>query len=505
MARKIDRERTLAYRFPEVAKEWHPTKNGSLTPEMITARNARKVWWQCSKGHEWETGVGNRSGGSGCPSCAASSQTSFPSLAIYYYILQAYPDAEAEFIVPNSRYLLDIYIPSMNVAIEYDGEYYHRNVQRDIQKDRKMLKEMHHTKIIRVREKKCPTYQSPNPNITFLQLPDSRETSLESIIRLIFKKELSDREPQINLSDDRKHIQRLIDYQEISGSLQVRNPEIAKEWHPINNGNLRPLAVTEFSNKRAWWICQKGHEWEATVNDRSQGYGCPYCSGLKACEDNCLATLKPDLAKEWHPTMNGSLTPKDVTRGSGKKVWWICKQGHEWKAIINSRSSGKGCPHCNYNANHKANKDNCLETLNPELAKEWHPIKNGELTPQDVMEFSNKKIWWQCRKGHEWEEKVDNRTRRGNGCPYCSGRRACVDNCLATINPDLAKEWHPTKNGDFTPQAVTEFSDKKAWWKCKHGLEWQSRVAKRSLGQTRCSECRSERKAAKQLLQNTSI
>lgn len=62
---------------------------------------------------------------------------------------------------------------------------------------------------------------------------------------------------------------------------------------------------------------------------------------------NDLQTERPDLAKEWHPSRNGLLTPRDVTRGSSKEVWWQCASGHEWKRRINNRTSQKkGCGKC---------------------------------------------------------------------------------------------------------------------------------------------------------------
>ena len=100
------------------------------------------------------------------------------------------------------------------------------------------------------------------------------------------------------------------------------------------------------SNKKVWWQCLKRHEWETTVNNRNSGKSCPYCAGQKVNDDNCLQTLNPSLAKEWHPTKNGKLTPNKITVSSGKKVWWQCSRGHEWEAMVNNRSKGIGCPYC---------------------------------------------------------------------------------------------------------------------------------------------------------------
>ena len=261
-------------------------------------------------------------------------------------------------------------------------------------------------------------------------------------------------------------------------TLQEANPELVKEWHPIKNGSLTPNDVTAHSGKKVWWLCTKNHEWQAVVNHRSEGHGCPYCSGRNAYNGNCLASLKPVLAKEWHPTLNGSLTPYMVTVNSGQKVWWLCSRNkyHEWQAIIANRSKGNGCPFC---AGKAACKDNCLTTLDSTLAKEWHQTKNGNLMPDKVRPGSHKKVWWICDEGHEWQSTVADRSA-GNGCPFCAGKAACKDNCLATLKPALAKEWHPTLNGSLTPDMVTLGMTIKVWWLCSHGHEWQASIGNRS-------------------------
>lgn len=122
---------------------------------------------------------------------------------------------------------------------------------------------------------------------------------------------------------------------------------LIKEWNYTKNGDLTPKDLTVSSGKKVWWKCNKEHEWEATIGNRhNNGSGCPYCAGKKACQDNCLKTINPKLAKEWHPIKNGNLTAEDVMPGSGKKVWWICEKGHEWEAKINNRNNGNGCPYC---------------------------------------------------------------------------------------------------------------------------------------------------------------
>ena len=90
---------------------------------------------------------------------------------------------------------------------------------------------------------------------------------------------------------------------------------------------------------------------------------------------NDLASQAPNIVAQWHPTMNGNLQPINVAVMSNRKVWWLGKCGHEWQAVVSSRTktNGTGCPYC---ANLKVLVGyNDLRTVVPELAKEWHPTK----------------------------------------------------------------------------------------------------------------------------------
>lgn len=342
---------------PELIKEWHPIKNGELTPYDISYGSARKVWWKCSEGHEWEMTPNCRSRGSGCPYCA--------------------------------------------------------QIQRVITKTKSIIAKR--------------------------------------------------------------------------GSLAESNPELALQWHQTKNGTLTAQDVTAGTDKKVWWKCSEGHEWEASISSRSSGCGCPYCAGQKVITGyNDLLTVNPSLASEWHPTKNGDLTPSDVMPGSNKKVWWLGGCGHEWEAVIVSRNAGRGCPYCSSQKLLVGFND--LQTRNPELASEWHPTKNGSLTPNDVMPGTNKKVWWLCKKGHEWENSINVRNG-GNDCPYCANQIVLKGyNDLATLNPRLASEWHPTKNGDLTSSDVMPGSNKKAWWICKNGHEWEAVISSRNKG-AGCMAC----------------
>lgn len=131
--------------------------------------------------------------------------------------------------------------------------------------------------------------------------------------------------------------------------LATTHPDIASQWHPSMNGNLRPCNVFSNSSKNVWWLCDKNHAYQQIVYKRTQrGSNCSYCSGHRVLKGyNDLATINPGVANEWHPKLNGSFTPYDYTANSGKRVWWLCPAGHEYQAVIRDRNQGTNCPSCN--------------------------------------------------------------------------------------------------------------------------------------------------------------
>jgi len=129
------------------------------------------------------------------------------------------------------------------------------------------------------------------------------------------------------------------------------------------------------------------------------------------------------LAKQWHPTKNGDLTPYDVTCGSGKNVWWQCSKNpkHEWNTDIDSRVyNNNGCPYC---CGQLPSDDYNLLFYYPELCDEWDYIKNKK-NPEEYTPKSGQKVWWKCKKcNYEWESHIWSRTGLNCGCPACNKSR----------------------------------------------------------------------------------
>ncbi|MCK9577486.1 MAG: zinc-ribbon domain-containing protein [Clostridia bacterium] len=551
MVKLIKGVNDLATLNPELASQWHPTKNGDLTPDRYTCGSNKKVWWVCSEGHEWKATIASRSSGVGCPFCKG-----LKALSGINDLSTVNPELAAQ------------WHPTKNGNLTPN-----------------MVKPQSNKKAWWI----CPLGHEWEAIIS------SRTCGNGCPI----------------CSGDKV----LKGYNDLA----TTHPKLASEWHPTKNGNKTPEMFSKGSHEKAWWICPKGHEWQAVIYSRVTGNGCPKCDsesktsfpeqaiyyylkqldasvenrkkinnkvevdiwipskniaieydgcryhvgkkndqkeqkkneylkncGIRLirvkesldknieiintqdviifpiknnyiqlnlvinstlnlifntgqcdidinrdrgtilesykqdCLKNSLASLHPQLVKEWHPTKNGTLTPQMFEQWSHEKAWWICPLGHEWRAVINSRSNGNNCPIC---ANKKVLSGfNDLATLRPDLAAQWHPTKNGDLTPDTFTVGSDEKAWWMCPKGHEWQDTIAHRSS-GRGCPICAGKQVLIGyNDLTTTHPELAAQWHPTKNGSNTPEMFSKGSHQKSWWTCPLGHEWQAKIQDRSRG-----------------------
>ena len=203
----------------------------------------------------------------------------------------------------------------------------------------------------------------------------------------------------------------------------------------------------------------------------------------------CMQNGKEYLIRQWAVPENKDFDPLKTGFASHKKIWWTCEKEHKWQAMISDRvKKDAGCPYC---ANKKAWKGyNDLASTCPELAAQWHPVKNGALTPEMVTYGSEKNVWWKCGLGHEWKASVGNRATKEQGCPYCAGRKAWPGfNDLATLEPQLMKEWHPFFNQGIDPRSLRPKSKIRIWWRCPEGHEWETYLFNRTAHQSGCPFC----------------
>ena len=277
-------------------------------------------------------------------------------------------------------------------------------------------------------------------------------------------------------------------------ALSFTHPAAAAEWHPERNGERTPEQVVAGSSDFAWWTCPEHDAYEMRIaNHVVLGHGCTYCGRSKVHPKNCLAVTHPDTASRWHPTRNGSLTPFDVLSGSGKEVWWLCKEkNHHYSSRVHVQSRGNECNIC---TGRVVDEQNCMRTTRPDLAQQFHPTMNGSLTPDNVLATTTKTVHWLCENGHDWPATGQMRGGKGTGCRYCANSAVWLGwNDMATTHPHLVAEWDWDANGDLTPHDVVAGTNKHIAWKCNDcGHRWPAQGADRSVGGG-CPDCARKRR-----------
>lgn len=283
-------------------------------------------------------------------------------------------------------------------------------------------------------------------------------------------------------------------------SISDASSVLASEFDNSKNAPLMATSISASSKEKVSWVCRKcSHEWEAAPLYRKRGSGCPFCAGQCVHSDkrNSMTNTHPEIAAEFNYVLNGDLHPDELIAGTHKKIWWTCKKcDHYWKATGGSRTAtiGGGCPVCS-NRHGVIHRDgrNSMSSTHPNLAKQFHPHKNLDLTPEKIVAGTRKKLWWKCNTcEHEWEASGDSRVRSKTGCPFCAKRALHSDgrNSLKKRHPDVARDFHPNKNPKFQLDTLSEYSNKKVWWlcsTCQH--EWKTTVDNRTKQKRACPSC----------------
>lgn len=272
-------------------------------------------------------------------------------------------------------------------------------------------------------------------------------------------------------------------------SLAILRPEIAQDWDHILN-DKGPENYSVGSNYNAFWKCKKLHSWRQKIchRTRKNGIGCPTCAGRIQTP---LKTEIPEIYRYLHPEKNMHIDLDKITSGSQKEAWFQCDNGHEFNMRIGAvrRNFLNGVILCPFCGKRKPSKDYNLARLFPDLASEWDVVRN-QCSPELVLPSSNKpKYWWICSRGHSYDMSINARTNktRRQGCPYCAGQRTDPKTSLEAQYPELCVEWDYEKNSKH-PREFTPGSNKRVWWKCKFGHEWQAAIHSRSNGKG-CPRC----------------
>lgn len=405
--------RSLEDKFPALSAEWDISKNKNLTPNHFYPKSATRVWWKCSMGHEWQARISHRVSGSGCPICSGRVTGSENNLSVINTVLAK------EWHYQKNKLLPFDYLPNSGKKVwwkctkghEWQATIASRNSNgagcpfcsgNEIEESDSIFYNKVIMSIWNFEKNNSinPKKLSKNSNKkVWWKCKNNHEW--ESIIANISKGSgcpfCSGHKPTYETSFGNKH------------------PDLLKEWDYSKN-NFSSFDISCQSKKKVWWKCNDQHQWQTTVQNRTKGSRCPYCTNKIVLLAKSLYTLEPELMKEWDFSKSQKLDPKTTSVGSGLKAWWICKNGHSWVASIYHRTKNKsGCPFC---SNKKISIENSIVSKYPQLLKEWDDKLNAEIKPEMYSHGSTKKVWWKCANGHSWLASIGKRTS-GRGCPEC--------------------------------------------------------------------------------------
>jgi len=477
----------LAARNPALTAQWHPIRNGALTPADVLPTANRRVWWQCAAGHEWPAQVRDRTaGGTGCARCPQDKPTTT--------LLAGYPQLAGQWDSATNGELTDTVTSGSARRVWWRCSIGHRWVAR-VQS--------------RTRGQGCPYcagYRAtPETSVAARhpQLMREWDRNLNGDLDPATVPPGSSRRVWWRCTRDPAHVwQAPVDRRvsRVTGcpfctgtrvtaqtSLAAACPAVAAEWDFERNGDRTPATVAAGSKAAAWWSCPAGHRWQGQIAGRtSHNSPCPFCSGRRATPATSLAAADPTLAAEWDPDRNGDLTPAGVRPFSSQFAWWRCPVGHSWRTQIGQRSRRHtGCPACASHRNH----GQLLISTRPDLAAQWSELLNGG-GPGTLTTGSKLKAWWRCPTDstHLWLAGVVTRDRGQTGCPYCAHKRPTPATCLAAVAPQLLGDWHPDRNGALSPTEVLPGSNTPLWWRCRYGHEWAAAPVTRLAGRG-CPDC----------------
>lgn len=473
----------LATTHAELAKEWDHEQN-TLKPHEITAGSSLKAFWLCREGHSFQTQVAIRKRGIGCGYCANSR------------VLPGFNDIETKF---------------PELAKEWDYSLNDGLSPSEVLSGGKRKRDWVCAKGHRFKQSMESRRSGSGCLVCAGKAVQQGANDLASQFPEIaaewdFEKNMPLQPTEVTHGSGRKVFWRCPEGHSYQASIANRKrtgcpicvgqivvagvndlasarPELVADWDFEANAPLTPQEVSAMSGRKVSWKCGYGHQWRASINVRK---GCPYCAGVRVIVGKTdLAAKFPTLAAEWDHEANGGLGPSTIAVKSHVKVGWICSEGHRYRAVVSSRTSGTGCPYCSGRKILAGFND--LASRRPDIAAEWDNRKNFPLRPDEVSVFSGQSAHWLCAQGHRYELLIAYRTQAG--CPTCGGRKLIRGhNDLATLNPELSSEWDILKNGGVSPADVTAYSGKKYFWLCAEGHSYSSAVYARQNGNG-CPRC----------------
>ena len=337
---------SLARRYPALAAEWHPTLNGTVSPEHVAPNCIKRRWWTCAVCKSpWLATPNQRvQGSTSCSKCSKVRTAEALRLASAE-VLERFGALNIE--VRAEAYRNN----STPVPVRFLGCGHHGSIS--LEKSQASAKAGNSRGLCQKCSRAAGTALRRAPQSDAAARFSAHELRLLETFRSVRTRHrvLHEACGQEGLAQlytlERGHPM----WCTACHSVALRAPHLVHEWHESNP--QKPIEVAVGARLEVLWCFEPcGHVEPLSVKARALGkQGCPVCAGRRVRPSNCLATRIPEIAAEWHPTLNGSLGPQDVTWSAGRSVWWRCAidPSHEWRTKVNARtSSGTGCPECSY-------------------------------------------------------------------------------------------------------------------------------------------------------------
>jgi hypothetical protein len=475
--KKVGKDNNLLFINPDLCKEWDYEKN-TIQPNEILAGSHKKVWWKCSKGHSFQTVVKDRCfRGTGCGRCSA--QTSRPEIRIIAELSTVFGEIQPRGRV--DKIWIDALLKTIKVAVEYDGEFYHKpRLDKDVQKNNSLEKLGY--QVIRFRE---GDLQKISDNDIQVPVNGLHKIHIDALLQKL--RERCNNE-SINRIDEYLESPHFLNDQRfnelvaampgaiLEQSMGHLHPDLLDSWDYEQNAPISPFEVFPHSAQKVHWTCEHDHQWQAPIAARVTGNGCPFCRGTYASPQNNLRKLYPQVADSFHQELNGKITPDKITPKSNTEYWWQCSVNidHVWKAQVNSRTNkNSGCPYCSGN---KLSPENSLATKCPWLIHEWD-FELNKSTPNEVSFGSGEKVHWVCSSGHHWKAAIQSRAS-GKGCAVCAGKKTIRETSLGYLHSDIVDQLANKNSIDVFK--LSPGSHKKVLWRCMEcNLEWEASIRRR--------------------------
>lgn len=446
----VKKNGSLESHFPDLAKYWHPTKNGSLKPNQVTKGSTRMAWWLCPNGHEYMTAIMNRSTAFknsdgkaiGCPQCSKKEGAQSRVKSVLNKkgsLLETHPEMLSEWhptknehnpgeVLAGSHYLATWFCKRGH---EWQAQVKNRALRGD----------------------GCPICNTNSTSRIEIAIYTELSNLFEGVLwrNKILGKELDIYIPQYKTGievdgsywhkdkEDKDYSKTTFFTKNGINVIRLRSSKLSKlyETDISVDDNVdhftacklvleRFLALGVLSERDLFQV-------KSYIQDGALKNSAMYKKILARLpgpdEAESLAALNPELSQSWDYEKNFPLQPTMFSPTSSFKAWWKCDQGHSWQQTIHNltkfkskNSMGNGCKKCWYSnmSQHLAKKRGSLAEMRPDLLSEWNYEKNAPLTPENVSLKSSIDVWWKCSEGHEWYGRIRQRVEAKYGCMICS-------------------------------------------------------------------------------------